>query len=266
MFVHRSRPNRLTFYSFSRFVRVEINAVDASVATAGHLLFAAPSLQTLLVLFSVFYLSSAAYGLNQFRDQPEDQINHGAINGWARSQWGWVVILANLFLAALFALQLPLVSLFPFALAILVALGYHRRIKQCSIIKTFYNAMGHTLIFWVGALAAGGSVEKGLGLYALFVCFEMISAVHKDLMDMKGDRVVGIQTLPLTLGKSTTRVLLVFLLWATSIASILLDPRLFSFVLMAPFITVAWWLNRLELARGGIILAFLGLPVGLILG
>ncbi len=183
------------------------------------LLYGIPPKWNLLV--ATFFVIFSVYGTNKLTDLKEDEINNPErvryIRRLARTiRYGSILsFAAALILGILSGPEAVLVLVFPvitgFVYSVRILPG-RRRLKDVTVVKNLIIAGT-----WAGGTAllplAAGSVEslKVLLVYYFFFIKSLINTVLFDVRDVEGDRLSGVETIPVRFGLAKSRTLLLVL-------------------------------------------------------
>jgi 4-hydroxybenzoate polyprenyltransferase len=168
------------------------------------------------ILVITFLITFSAYSLNKATDKSEDSINRpeivsikrvfyvgpsiiaiilslviGAFMGF----WALIILITSVILTIVYSIQLPFLTI---------------RLKEVTGLKSFTVAFSWA---FVGALLPATmqsvSVEKIiLAFFYIFIQI-IVNTILFDILDMKGDRVSGLITIPILLGLKKTKKLLI---------------------------------------------------------
>lgn len=199
---------------FLRYIRFNLCLFSVFIAVSGYLVHNAPSKDMLFVALTSFFLCAGAYSYNNITDQKEDIVNRGKANPFASSAEGKVIVFLAFFFGFLSSFFLTPLSILFSAINVLTSLAYSAfRIKKHLLIKNIYSGFGVAQVFLIGA-AAFSITKEILFFYFLISFFIMVESIISDLRDYKGDKVSGIDTIPVSLGYDKTRHLVILLLAA----------------------------------------------------
>ncbi len=181
------------------------------------------------LLGATFFLIFAVYGLNKLTDLREDVINNPERVEYVKKLYGgmkYAVMVSlgmALFLGYLTGWKAVAVLIFPivagFFYSVRLLPGYPRLkditgVKNLIIATTWANGTA-----FLPSIASGGiSPLKVILVYYFFFMKSMINTILFDVRDVEGDRLNGINTIPVRFGVGRTRLLLLimnssFVLW-----------------------------------------------------
>jgi len=215
-------------------------------------MFNAASFELVFVITTSFFLSAGTCAYNNVTDKKEDSLNKRSNmfvdNGLCIAS----ICFSSAFLSSLF---LPFVSIL-FSMSIIVtSIAYSFfNIKKYFLVKNFYSGIGTPQLFLLGA----GSLKFPVILYYLLMSlFFFASSLIADLRDYRGDKFVGIKTLPIHIGYERTKSI-VYLSLALFLALVLQSILFPISIFIIPMI-VSVFKERIETAHflGGISLIFL---------
>lgn len=172
-------------------------------------------------------IAAAGYVVNDIFDSASDQINKpdytfigrniSSIQGWL---YYWVLVLCGLFIAGYIALKidaLPLLIIYPLAVGLLYA--YSRYLKSNgligNVVVALFTAFVPAIILVAEPTLLSAEHETTRNLIVFFatlsfminLCRELV----KDMEDIKGDKVAGEYTLPITIGVEKTKAIVYYL-------------------------------------------------------
>jgi 4-hydroxybenzoate polyprenyltransferase len=251
---------------FLSFMRVETCLFISGMAATGYLIFNPFSSSVIYSFLTVFFLSAAAYSYNHLTDRKEDAINNKKLNIFVINSHGRWLVIIFLLLSVSFSLSLPKYTFLAYMLWIIASLGYSAfSIKRTILLKNLYTALVIGISFLIGATAEGIFSKTMLIYYLLISSFGFNINLLGDLRGYKGDRLTGINTIPVRFGYGTGKRIFygIFSLFLVSllILNIKFLYPLMVFVLLAVFFLKA---DDLIKTRYSILSSFISLPVVLI--
>ena len=188
------------------------------------------------IFLTTFLLIFSAYNLNKVTDTIEDAVNRPEIVSRKKSFYIVPSILALILSLALGSL-LGAWALTVLLICVIVSLAYSIRLPFLSIKLKEITGMKSFIVAFSWAFACAFlpasiqpvSIEKIiLTFFYLFIQI-LVNTILFDILDIRGDRISGLKTIPILLGLDKTKKLLI------SINSLLI--LLFSICLMHGFFT-----------------------------
>ena len=168
------------------------------------------------IVLAAFLVTFSIYSLNKATDKVEDAVNSPNIPSRSRLYYVTASVsatIACLSIGALDGLKVLLVLSMPFVIGLVYSVRVVKtlpRLKEITGVKSLSVALSWAV---TGALLpyALGSVEfqKVIFVFALIFIQVLIKEVIFDYLDVKGDKVSGVTTIPMALGKRRTKFLLV---------------------------------------------------------
>ena len=214
------------------FIRFRICIFVSFLAIISYLLFNPIGMNLILVFLASFFGCAGVYSYNNITDKKEDLINRGRINPFVYDNTGSLIITSCFFLGALFLLVLPAICTFFYLTSTIMGLIYSSfRIKRYFLVKNLYTGFGITQVFLLGAAKLNSDV---ILYYFLFSVLLFVGSLISDLRDYRGDRSVGIATLPVVFGYNTAMLVVYFLLILFSV--LIIGLNLYNLVILLPFI------------------------------
>ena len=154
-----------------------------------------------LACLSVFFSTFANFALNDYHDIEIDKINEREDRPLAKGvlSINTAIIIAGLSCVIAYALALQLRPLprYMIMLGLPVSLGYNLFLKQYLAFKNLFTGLANVGVILVGALVVDSVVEPLAWYLAVIGFFFSISyEVMLDIADVKGDRAMGVETIP----------------------------------------------------------------------
>lgn len=168
------------------------------------------------IVLAAFLVTFSIYSLNKATDRVEDSVNSPKIV--SRSQVYYVTasiaaMLACLSIGALDGLKVFLVLSMPFVIGLVYSVRVIKtlpRLKEITGVKSLSVALSWAV---TGALLpvaiSNVEFEKVIFIFAFIFIQVLVKEVIFDALDMRGDKVSGVTTIPMVLGKRRTRFFLV---------------------------------------------------------
>ena len=171
------------------------------------------------LLIASFLLIFAIYNLNKLTDIKEDSVNVPDRAGFIEKNKRfviWATIVSYIAAFSLSFLQNPLsifIILFPFCIGLIYSIKISSfRLKDITGIKNIVVALAWTVIgtFLPLAISFRDFIVILLIFYFFFTKL-FINTVIFDVRDIEGDRISGVRTIPVVLGRKKTKNILLFL-------------------------------------------------------
>ncbi|HHT18785.1 MAG: UbiA family prenyltransferase [Euryarchaeota archaeon] len=217
---------RNSSYEFLRRFFIIISSSSLFIAISGCFktylsfsLYNTPQIYPLL--FTTFLVIYSVYGLNKITDIKEDQLNNPERTSFILKYKPLFKYSAGLtyFLAVLigcfYGWKVLLIILFPLLAGIMYSKKLHPNIPRLknifpvkSIIVALSWTVGNTFLPIVNGKT---SFQVMLFIFYFFFIKSFINTVLFDLIDYQGDKVIGVQTIPVVVGPERTILLLLFL-------------------------------------------------------
>ena len=248
------------------FTRPKICFLVTGLATSGYLLFNPIDIKLLLVAIWAFFATSATYSYNLITDKQEDMINHKKLNYFTmHHKTGMCLIASFIAISATATLFLSKASILLCIFAIITGIIYSRaRIKEIFPMKNIYTAGALSIAFWTGALNA--PLNSNMILYSIPITMLLfIASIISDLRDYKGDKSLGIKTVPVVIGYSNTQKIIyaTILIFLSTIIFLKMD----GLYALIPFTIHALLLlkqNKPNIAHKYTMMSFTYLPLGVL--
>ncbi|VVB59564.1 Digeranylgeranylglyceryl phosphate synthase [uncultured archaeon] len=240
------------------FIRAKICLSVAFMTASGYLLFNRPSADAILVSLSSFFICAGVYSFNNITDKKEDSVNRKRTADFLLNGTG--LFLSFLFSVAGFVASaiLSLHTLFFSLLFIITGLAYSSlRIKKYTLVKNLYTGFLIALLFLLGTMNFN---DKTIKYYLLIAVFFLTGSIISDLRDYEGDKFAGLKTLPLRIGRKSTKRAVYLLLAGTIFLALRLDTyALFPFLIISPVTLYFTAQDKFETAHtiGGTVPIFL---------
>ena len=170
------------------------------------------------IVLAAFLVTFSIYSLNKATDKIEDAINSPNIESRSRSYYviaSVSAMIACLSIGVLDGLKVLLVLSMPFAIGLVYSVRVAKtlpRLKEITGVKSFIVALSWAV---TGAFLpyALGAVQFQIVFFVFTFIFiqVLVKEVIFDSLDMKGDKVSGVTTIPMVLGKRRTKFFLVII-------------------------------------------------------
>ena len=190
-------------------------SLDASLVVIFSFLVYGHSIAPEIVL-AAFLVTFSIYSLNKATDKVEDAINSPNIESKSRLYYVIASVSAMitcLSIGVLDGLKVLLVLSMPFVIGLVYSVRVVKtlpRLKEITGVKSLSVALSWAV---TGALLpyALGTVEfqKVIFVFAFIFIQVLVKEVVFDALDMRGDKVSGVTTIPMVLGKRRTKFFLV---------------------------------------------------------
>ncbi|MEA1865204.1 MAG: UbiA family prenyltransferase [Euryarchaeota archaeon] len=175
------------------------------------------------LLFATFLVTYSTYSLNKLTDKEEDAVNNPARSRYVTGNERFLTFLAiisyivaillgyfeNIFAALV--LLVPLVTGIVYSTNIFSVFGVPR-LKDVFVVKSLLVTLSWTIVIaFLPAICSGEDCIKLLSIAFFFFIKSFVNTVLFDVMDVEGDRKNFIKTIPVKIGISGTRWLLLSL-------------------------------------------------------
>ncbi len=167
------------------------------------------------IVLAAFLLTFSVYGLNKTTDRVEDSVNsphRASMVPRYYLVYSVAAMLGCLAIGALNGLRVFLILLIPLTVGLVYSIKVTKtlpRIKEIVGLKSFVVALSWAL---TGALLPDAfqsvALEKVLLVFAYVFVHLLVNTVIFDSLDVKGDKVSGVTTVPMVLGIRRTKILL----------------------------------------------------------
>jgi 4-hydroxybenzoate polyprenyltransferase len=221
-------------------------------------MFNTTTYELVFVIITSFFLSAGTCAYNNMTDKKEDSINKKS-NMFVDS--GLSIASVCFLLAFLSSLFLPFISILfsIFITATSIAYSFFK-IKKYFLVKNFYSGVGTPQLFLLGT----GSLKFPIILYYLLMSlFFFVGSLIADLRDYKGDKFVGVNTLPVCIGYERTKTIIYLSLTLLLVLVLQSTFSPISIFIIPMFVSV--FKERIETAHslGGTSLIFLTCWLGI---
>ncbi len=204
-------------FSFTQLSSVFIGIVMAAILYFSFLLEGAST--NLLLLLATFFLAISVYSFNKVTDIEEDAVNLPERAQFAKRNRDLLILasLVSINIAIVFAFfsnpYASVLIIFPFYISVLYSIGVQKlRLKDVLLLKNVIAAATCTVAAVLLPLVVHSDAALIVMLVAYFVFLKLfINSVIFDIRDIEGDKKAGVRTIPVYLGKSKTRALLLIL-------------------------------------------------------
>ena len=175
------------------------------------------------LLFATFLVTYSTYSLNKLTDKEEDAVNNPARSMYVTGNERFLTFLAiisyiaaillgyfeNIFAALV--LLVPLVTGIVYSTNIFSVFGVPR-LKDVFVVKSLLVTLSWTIVIaFLPAICSGEDRIKLLSIVFFFFIKSFVNTVLFDVLDVEGDRKNSINTIPVKIGISGTRWLLLSL-------------------------------------------------------
>ncbi len=193
------------------FIRFRISLSGLFLAVSGYLLFNQPDINLFFVALGSFFLFAFVYSYNNITDKEEDLKNRKGVNKYVYKN-GLKITIASGLIGILCSMFLSFYSIILSLIFLVTGFSYsHFRIKRYCLIKNLYTAFLITQIFIFGVVDIVFS-NTLVFYYLFFYMIIFIGSVLSDIRDYEGDKITGINTLPVLLGRETVKAFVCFLI------------------------------------------------------
>ncbi len=196
------------FSSFIKLTRIEHGVFAGIVPVATYLLTTNHvNIITLIILYMTTLLAEVyLFVLNDIMNIEEDKINRPwapLVRGEIRLREAYVIVAISLFLGIVLVLLsyitnlLNTISLAVYITAIIVGTLYNIYLKRLPLVGNFATSLTTSLTFLYGMMKIS-IIPIVMFLISIFACLgrELI----KSIIDIEGDKVAGLRTLPIVKG------------------------------------------------------------------
>jgi 4-hydroxybenzoate polyprenyltransferase len=176
-------------------------------------------LSSALLLIATFFLGVSVYSLNKVTDLKEDLVNLPDRARFVKQHRDFLlfVSLESINIAVVLAfLSNPsaiIIILLAFSVGVFYSIGMRRlKLKNVLLLKNIMIAGTCTVAAALLPLAVHAGIPFVVLMVAYFIFLKaLINSVLFDVRDIEGDRKAGVRTVPLSLGRTKTRNLLLLL-------------------------------------------------------
>lgn len=251
---------------FVGFLRPNICLLIAGMGISGFLLFNPLNIKLLYVALATFFVGATSYSYNLITDKEEDLINHKKVNWFVTKNTGYYLVLCFLLIGFISVLFLSYTSMIFYISAALSGAVYsYYKIKDIFPLKNIYTGMSLTQAFMIGA--ANVPINMGMLLYTLpLFLLLFVASLMSDLRDYKGDKAIGIRTVPVVLGYEFTKMIsyATLIVLITSVFALRLWGLLPLLIFVLP-ISILIYQNKPKKAHLITMTSFMCLPGGIFL-
>lgn len=231
----------LNFTMFLKYIRAPLCIFCTFMASSGYLLNNAHYNGLAFVIPASFFLCAGAYSYNNLTDRKEDVVNRKTDNPYTYNILGKLITATSFVAGFLFCFILSHISIAVYVLAVASSIIYSKfRLKKYILIKNIYTGFGVMLAFLIGAAASPIS-NRIIAQYFFLSFFIMILSIISDMRDYKGDKLAGINTIPVRLGFINTKNIVLLMLVCQMLFAIVMFTEL---LVIAPFAFIILFLVR----------------------
>ncbi|NIO20440.1 MAG: hypothetical protein GTN76_06790 [Candidatus Aenigmarchaeota archaeon] len=248
---------------FLSFIRIETCLFVTGMSLSGYLLFNLTDFKIFLLFLAIVLGTGASYAYNHLTDRREDLVSNKILNIFVLDVNLGRKIILILFLSGLFlSIFLSPVSTILYSFLIVLSLIYSGfRVKEMRI-KNVFTGFSMALTFFIGAGVTGFLNFEMLSYFPLIFLFGFAINMLGDMRGYRGDKSIGMRTLPIVFGFSVTKIVIyitagVFLMCVVIFEFSKLYP-LIPFLFLASFYLQK---NNLKGTRFAILSSFICLPV-----
>lgn len=212
------------------FIRFRISLSGSFLAVSGYLLFNRPDIYLIFVALGSFFLFAFVYSYNNITDREEDLKNRKKVNRYVYKN-GLKITIASGLIGISCSIFLSPYSIILSLIFLITGFSYsHFRIKKYCLIKNLYTAFLITQIFIFGAVNV--LISNTLVFYSLFFYVIIFTgSVLSDMRDHEGDKIAGVNTLPVLFDRKKIKAVVCFLLVSVSVFIVMFNiSRLFVFL------------------------------------
>jgi 4-hydroxybenzoate polyprenyltransferase len=207
---------------------------------------------------AVLFAATANFVLNDICDINADKINNRTdrplAQGEIKIESAKSIVIVSSFVALFMTLFLKPVPRIMILLGLPLSLAYNIYLKRYLILKNIFTGLANIGVILLGALISDMIVESIAFYIAIISFFFSFSyEIMLDIADMKGDKELGVETLPNRIGPRKTAWLSVLIGIGAIIFNplpyfIKIDPRLYRDVFFLCLILLPIF-NRLNISR-----------------
>ena len=198
--------------TFARFTRIEhsIFLVLAVVVGEAIVTESLPLLQTILSAVSVFFIGIGSFAINDVLDYKTDKKNRrtdrplvsGGISMQAAKRITWLSFIIGLFFSMFITPACTAIAV----IFSLVAIAYSYFLKKVMLAGNIFVAFSMAVSFIFGNYIVSSEINSAVLLLAAMAFLTGIGReVIKSIQDMVGDKKYGRRTLPIVVGKKTSK-------------------------------------------------------------
>jgi len=248
------------------FIRIKVCLYVTSLALTGYLLFNTINARLPFVALTVFTLTAGIYALNRRRDRHEDELNRRIMNPLVINDAGKMLITAFLSISMLSVIPLSNYSKTFYLIGLVFGIMYYKiPVKKITRIKNIYTMLSMSAMFMLGATSTSAPTHVLLPYYLLICLYILSISILADIRDYKGDKQVGVASIPIVYGYDNSKNLVILLLFVSILTAV--SMKLSIFYLAIPFIPLAAYFirrNMMQTAYNSLFLSFLIMPVSAI--
>ncbi len=171
-----------------------------------------------MIVFVAFLATFSVYGLNKATDKAEDAINRPEIASRRSSYYlvpSMTALAASLIIGAIEGLMVLLIVTTPLIIGIIYSVKLSPslpRLKEIVGIKSIAVAFSWALTGSLLPAATQQLAFEKVALVFIYIFIQLlVNTIMFDSLDIKGDQLSGVKTIPIALGKTKTRKLLLLL-------------------------------------------------------
>jgi geranylgeranylglycerol-phosphate geranylgeranyltransferase len=167
-----------------------------------------PIFPAIFGFFTALFIEMGAFALNDYIDLKADIINkredRPLVRGELQRETAFSICLISFLIGNILALFTTPECFIIAAAFSLLSIAYNSKLKKYSIIGNIFVGITMALPFIFGALIAGAINDAILIISGIVFIVGLGREMMKDIEDMKGDKAIGANTLPLIVGPKRT--------------------------------------------------------------
>lgn len=250
------------------FMRIENGLFIGSISISGFLIFNRPNAMMLPLFVAMFLGTMASYAYNYLKDTEEDLVNKSKLNRYVIKPGQGRAVVLSLYLSGLLASVF--LSRLSFAVYLLLTAtsvlysGWFRS-KERFVVKNAHTGGGIAVSFLVGS-AANGLFSMSMLTYvgAVFI-LGFAANVLGDIRGSKGDRSIGMTTIPILLGeKKGKRFVMIMLSLFMAAVAVMGQSELYPLLPFVGAAVIMLFKGMMKGTRISILSSFVFLPFFLI--
>jgi len=261
--IYKRMGIKVILREFLSFIRIETCLFITGMSLSGYLLFNSMGLKIFPLFFAILLGTGASYAYNHLTDRKEDAVNNKLLNSFVLDTSLGRKLVFLLFVSGLFfSLFLSPISTILYSFLVILSLIYSGfRVKEMRI-KNVFTGFSMALTFLIGAGVTGFLNLEMFSYFSLIFLFGFAINMLGDMRGYRGDRKIGMKTLPIIFGFGPTKLVIyttagIFLVCVIILGFSKLYP-LVPFLFLASFFLQK---NNLKGTRFTILSSFISLPM-----
>jgi 4-hydroxybenzoate polyprenyltransferase len=248
-------------------MRPETSFFMSGIASSGYLLFNDPGVGWIFLFLTVFFTSAVAYSINYLTDKEEDLVNNITPNAFVVNGKGVFAVASFILVSFISSLFLSKLSILFYLICISMGLVYSTfKIKKIFLLKHVHIALTFVVTFLIGTTVGNELTIEMLTYLPSIFLFGFLLNLLGDLRGCDGDKSIGMKTIPIVFGYSTTKRILHLIVGLIFISVVVLG-RGALFCLLPFMLLISFFLSvdNLKSARLCILSSFIFLPFVLVI-